>query len=116
MQTILITTHYSDLYSFLHAMVLETQAKFETPLDNIVIWSPEQQSELLDSQDKLDLIQVYATRLKVSVTLSASSDPVLREWGKKAGWTVLGETTKPMDDWYFAAETSYSGDYCTAAS
>ncbi len=107
MQPVLNTTNYSDLYEFLHALVFETNSNKHSHLDSIVIWSPEASSSLFDSRDKLDMVEHYARKLNVSVSLSAASDSVLREWGNEIGWQVLWEMPG-LDNSPYANSHSYN--------
>ncbi len=96
MQPILKTTSYPDLYRFLAALA-EESAVFSFGLDeagqgkSVLVWSPEAHSSLLDSADKLALVEKYARKLGVNITLSAASDATLRELAARQGWKVLWE-------------------------
>ena len=117
MQPILITTQYPDLYHFLNAMVLEVTTK---KADSFVIWSPETQASLLDSRDKLDLVDHYAHKLGVKMVLSAANDPQLRALAQEVGWTVLWDipgldqalsATPPQYRLYQIEDLIESGDF-----
>lgn len=96
MQPVLNTTQHPDLYRFLSALVEVSTTKYvETTSgqlaqpESVVIWSPEGSTGLLDSKDKLELVEKYARKLNVNVVLSAASDGELRSWGRQIGWTVM---------------------------
>ncbi len=91
MQPILNTQSFPDLYSFLAGLAEETtNAKAVNPAtQSVVIWSPENSATLLDSRDKLDLVEHYARKLGVQITLSAASDQNLRHNAQEVGWNVL---------------------------
>ena len=87
MEPVLITTKYQDLYRLLAAM--EVMVYENDKPENILIWSPESSSRLLNSLDKLEVVKRYAGKLGVKVVLSAASDNKLRKLAKAAGWTVV---------------------------
>ena len=86
MQPIIVTTQYPDLFRFLNALALEASNK---EVDSFLVWSPETHSSLLDSRDKLDLVEHYAQKLGVRMVLSAANDVALRAKAKEVGWTVM---------------------------
>ncbi len=105
MQPVLVTNQYPDLYRFLAAMAEASYNYLSEPkladkthaANTIVIWSPEQHSDLLDSGTKLELIEHYARKLGASIVLSASANPQLQAWGRQLGWQVLWNTP----DWQY---------------
>jgi hypothetical protein len=87
---VLKTTEHADLYHLycaLDEMHYHRQEAAET--GNIVLWSPEEASQIFDSFDKVQAFDVYAWELGVKITLSAAQDSQLRDWGRTLGWKVL---------------------------
>jgi hypothetical protein len=89
MEPVLITTKYQDLYRLLAAM--EVMVYENCKPENILIWSPEASSKLLNGLDKLEVVNRYAGKLGVNVVLSAASDTKLRKLAKVVGWKVVWE-------------------------
>jgi hypothetical protein len=96
MQPIIITTNYPDLYRLLGAILEKTfqdieaeGVNFSSETDTIFIWSPEVESTLLDSYEKVVLVEQYARKLNRQIVLSAANDARLRQWGQKVGWIVF---------------------------
>jgi hypothetical protein len=96
MQPIVISTDCKDLYQLLGAM-LEKSALADSGQEtfallqskSLLIWSPEAESTLLDSFEKVELIERYARKLNHRIVLSAASDSKLMNWGREIGWQVL---------------------------
>jgi hypothetical protein len=88
MQAILNTKNYSNFYYFLNALVVESEKSQDS---SVLIWSPGELSDILDSCEKVEVIEHYARKLDVSIVLSAASNSALRTWAKRVGWQVLWE-------------------------
>ena len=90
MQPVIKTTEYRDLYSFLDALIGARQTLDEQEVgDSVVVWSPDTASDLLDDQGKVELVEIYARRLELNISLAAAGNRQLREWGQALGWQVL---------------------------
>ncbi len=91
MQPILITSHYTDLYAFLGALMDARQNLDEqpTPTNSVIIWSQEASSALLDDCGKLQLVEKYARKMNLDIIVSAAADLQLRQWANQVGWQVL---------------------------
>jgi|GEM_PF-1791462 len=88
MQAILDTSKYSNFYYFLNALVVEVEKSQDS---SVLIWSPGELSNILDSCEKVEMLEHYARKLDISVVLSAASNPTLQTWAKRVGWQVLWE-------------------------
>jgi len=94
MQPVLALHDYKDLYQLLLAL-LEASGKAKASADEagdypgVILWSQETHSELLDSPDKLIVVERHARKLNLRVILSAASDSELRSLGRDIGWTVM---------------------------
>lgn len=92
MQAVINTTQYPDLYRFLAALLeatVSSESSTSAQAESVIIWSPEARSTLLDSPEKIELVEHYAKKLEVQIALSAAADHQLRTWGQEIGWTVL---------------------------
>lgn len=96
LQPVIIVEQYSDLYRLLarmadltHLHLNPLELAFQPDPPSIIVWSPEPYSPLLDEFSKVELLERYARKLGVQITLSAASNLQLREWGHRVGWLVL---------------------------
>jgi hypothetical protein len=96
MQPVLALHDYKDLYHLLWALLGASQTAKTGPGETddapgVILWSQEKHSELLDSPDKLEVVERHARKIGLRIILSAASDPTLRQWGRAIGWTVMWE-------------------------
>jgi hypothetical protein len=87
---VLKTSEYGDLYHLYSA--LDEMHYWRERADekgNLLLWSPEETSQVFDSFDKAQAFDVYAWELGIKITLSAAQDTQLRAWGRTLGWKVL---------------------------
>ncbi len=109
MQPVLIASQYKDLYRLLLALpeaaeqAREHALPGETP--GVILWSDELKSSLLDSSDKLEVIDRHAARLNIKIILAAASDPLLRHWAQQLGWTVFWDL-KGFDNLYHGQDVA----------
>jgi len=86
-QTVIRVDENKDLYSLIAAMG-DVSAEGQ---NSVVLWSETIGSPILKSVDELDLVQIYAKKFSLDITLSAANDPGLTQLAKQAGWKVLWE-------------------------
>ena len=112
MQAILNTTKFSNFYYFLNALAVESEKSQDS---SVVIWSPEELSNVLDSSEKVEVVELYARKLNVSIVLSAASNPTLRTWAKRVGWQVLWEIPG-LDNPSYSAIEQYTRPLATTSA
>ena len=96
MQPVLALHDYKDLYHLLGALLEASELAKEGTAETggspgVIIWSQENHSALLDSPDKLEVVERHARKLGLRIILSAASNRELRQWGNAVGWTVMWE-------------------------
>lgn len=105
LQSVIRVDENKDLYSLIAAM---GDASAEG-LDSVVLWSETKGSPILKSVDELDLVQLYAKRFSLDVSLSAANDPILSQLAKQAGWKVLWEMPE-MDAILYGEEIKHEAN------
>ena len=101
MQSILIVEQSRDLYHFLAALAETSYSHLSEPkfanknhdANRVMLWSQGTHSELLDSYEKLEIVERHARKLGIHIVLSAASNQALRNWANEIGWTVLWEVS-----------------------
>ena len=99
MQAVIVTSQYPNLYHFLTVLSEKGYEQASEPIyfdrsqnrQGIVVWSPNEKCHLLDTFDKVELVEKYAQTSDVKVVLSAAANSQLREWGCKSAGMYCGK-------------------------
>ncbi|MEI6046053.1 MAG: hypothetical protein WCS37_17010 [Chloroflexota bacterium] len=93
LQKIIVVDTCKNLYNLIAAM---GDARADEA-DNVMLWSQGSHSTVFSSVEELELIEQYARKFGLKITLSAANDPVLRRMAAQVGWKVMWQIAE-LDD------------------
>lgn len=84
-QKLILVNNYNNLYNLIAAF---GDARAEGA-ESILLWAQGESSAILQEMGELEILERYARKFNLQVTLSAAGNPLLRHLATQLGWNVL---------------------------